>query len=90
MQFFPQKLNKLRMFLQKQAFCFLCEGNSRPVMKIDEKIVLKWGEMNLNVSKPQQREIKLLQRQNIVFGMNRENKMQNPKIFQKCHENFLP
>ena len=47
-----RKLNKLRMFFQKQAFHFLCEGKSRPVMKIHEKIILKWGETNLNVPKP--------------------------------------
>ena len=37
----------------------------------------------------------MLQKQNIVFGCNRENKMQNPKLFKKAaklkyHENILP
>ena len=37
----------------------------------------------------------MLQKQNIAFGLNRENKMQNPKLFKKAeklkyHENILP
>ena len=32
----------------------------------------------------------MLQKQNVVFGFNRENKMQNPKIVQKRSEIKMP